>query len=103
MKTKKELNQIILGIIMLLIMHSAVLVILVILAYIIRLFNTLLAANIILPIFYIGLLQLLYVIPAVIWLRQKQQWGRMKGVLVGAGITALLNVGLLALWLLSFK
>lgn len=103
MKTKKQFNNIILGIFLLLGMHSAVFIGLVIIAYIIRLFNTVLAANIIIALFYIGLLQLFYVIPAVIWLRRKQQWGRMKGIIIGAGITALLNVGLLASWLLSFR
>lgn len=41
----------------------------------------------------IGLSQLLYVIPTVINLKRKQKWGVMKGVIIGASITALLSGG----------
>jgi hypothetical protein len=41
----------------------------------------------------VGIAQLLYVIPLVIWFRQRRQWGLMKGVIIGAVITALLNGG----------
>jgi hypothetical protein len=44
-----------------------------------------------------GLTQLLYVIPLVFWLKRRQRWGLMKGVISGAVITALLNGGC---WLL---
>ncbi len=37
------------------------------------------------------LIQLLYVIPATLWLRRQQRIGMMKGMIVGAVITALLN------------
>jgi len=37
------------------------------------------------------LLQLLYVIPLILWLRRRQYLGMMKGVIIGAVITALLN------------
>lgn len=101
MKSKKEINNIILGTFLLLGMHSAAFVVLKILASVILKFNTALAANIIFPIFYIGVLQLLYVVPAVIWLKRKKQTGRMKGVIIGAVITALLNIIFLALLLYS--
>ncbi|MBA3924097.1 MAG: hypothetical protein H0X31_21330 [Nostocaceae cyanobacterium] len=39
------------------------------------------------------LLQLLYVIPLILWLRRRQYLGMMKGVIIGAVITALLNGG----------
>ncbi len=39
------------------------------------------------------LLQLLYVIPLSLWLRRRQYLGMMKGVIIGAVITALLNGG----------
>ncbi|HBE20795.1 MAG TPA: hypothetical protein DEG17_00930 [Cyanobacteria bacterium UBA11149] len=45
----------------------------------------------------IGIAQLIYVIPLIIWLRWKRKWGIMKGVIIGAVITALLNGGC---WLL---
>jgi hypothetical protein len=45
----------------------------------------------------IGLAQAIYVVPAIVVLSRRQQWGLMKGVIVGAVITALLNGGC---WLL---
>ncbi len=40
-----------------------------------------------------GLTQLIYVIPLVLWLKKRERWGLMKGVIIGAVITALLNGG----------
>ncbi len=45
----------------------------------------------------IGLAQAIYVVPVIVLLRRRQRWGLMKGVIVGAVITALLNGGC---WLL---
>jgi hypothetical protein len=45
----------------------------------------------------IGLAQAMYVVPVIVVLRRRQQWGLMKGVILGAVITALLNGGC---WLL---
>jgi hypothetical protein len=42
-------------------------------------------------IFGICLYQLLYVVPAIIVLKEEQRWGAMKGVIIGAVITALLS------------
>ncbi|MEQ9235604.1 MAG: hypothetical protein RIG66_16145 [Coleofasciculus sp. E2-BRE-01] len=39
--------------------------------------------------------QLLYVIPLIIWLKHRRKMGMMKGVIIGAVLTALLNVSLL--------
>ena len=103
MKSKKEINNIILGIFLLLVMHSAAFVILKVLASVIFQFNTTLATYIILPIFYIGVLQLFYVFPAVIWLKRKKQFSRMKGVIIGAVITLLLNIGFLVSLLFSLS
>lgn len=44
-------------------------------------------------VFYIGLFQILYVIPLVFLLGWQQRRGLMKGVIIGAVITALLNGG----------
>lgn len=44
-----------------------------------------------------GLTQLIYVIPLVFLLRWQQRWGLMKGVIISAVLTALLNGGC---WLL---
>lgn len=42
---------------------------------------------------FIGLVQLLYVVPIAIRKRNQQQWESMKGVIIGGVITALLNGG----------
>ena len=39
----------------------------------------------------IGIVQLLYVMPIIIWLRRRQQFALVKGVIIGAVITALVN------------
>jgi hypothetical protein len=41
----------------------------------------------------IGISQLVYVIPIAIQLNRRQQWGTMKGLIIGAVLTALLNGG----------
>lgn len=41
--------------------------------------------------FSLGLLQLLYVIPLALRFKQQQQWEWMKGTIIGAVLTALLN------------
>jgi uncharacterized BrkB/YihY/UPF0761 family membrane protein len=41
----------------------------------------------------VGITQLIYVIPLIIYYRKQQKYGLMKGVIVGAVITALLNGG----------
>jgi hypothetical protein len=50
-------------------------------------------------LFGIGLAQLIYVIPAIIVLKRRRKLGWMKGVIIGAVITALLNGGC---WLIFF-
>lgn len=50
----------------------------------------------------IGIAQLLYVIPVILWLRRQRKWGLMKGVIIGAVLTALLNGGCW-LWLYSIN
>jgi hypothetical protein len=44
-------------------------------------------------VFGIGIFQLFYVVPTVIFLKRKRQFSLMKGVIIGAVITALLNGG----------
>lgn len=39
----------------------------------------------------IGISQLMYVVPYVIRLHRRREWGLMKGVIIGAVLTALLN------------
>lgn len=41
----------------------------------------------------IGLMQFLYVLPLMIWFARKRQFARVKGVVLGAAVTLLLNGG----------
>jgi Na+/proline symporter len=41
----------------------------------------------------LGVLQLLYVVPRSLYLRRRQRWAKLKGVIAGAVIVALLNGG----------
>jgi hypothetical protein len=45
------------------------------------------------PLLIPGISQLVYVIPLALWLRKKRRFELMKGVLIGAVMTALLNGG----------
>ncbi len=42
---------------------------------------------------YIGITQLIYIFPIMILLIRQRNWGVLKGVIIGAVITALLNGG----------
>ncbi|HEY9671807.1 MAG TPA: hypothetical protein V6D11_10205 [Waterburya sp.] len=42
-------------------------------------------------VFSIGVLQLLYVVPLILLFKRQQKWGMMKGMIIGAVLTALLN------------
>ena len=44
-------------------------------------------------IFGIGVAQLIYIIPLIIYLVSRQAWALMKGVIIGAILTVLLNGG----------
>jgi hypothetical protein len=44
-------------------------------------------------VFQIGFSQLIYIVPLCLYLNRKQQWNWMKGIIIGACITALLNGG----------
>lgn len=103
MKPKSKGKRILSGIFLLLLIHIVVILTLRILAYIILIINPTVASYLIFSLFYIGLLQLLYVIPLAILLRRKRQPSKMKGVIIGAVITFLLNIIVLVLWLTSFR
>ena len=53
-----------------------------------------------LGIFGIGIAQLIYVVPAIIVLRRRRHFAVLKGLIIGATITALLNGGC---WLLIYS
>jgi len=54
-------------------------------------------------IFGIGIAQLIYVVPAIIVLRRRREFALLKGLIIGAIITALLNGGCWLLIYLSWK
>jgi uncharacterized membrane protein len=48
----------------------------------------------------LGIVQLIYVIPAIIVLRRRRELALLKGLIIGAVVTALLNGGC---WLLMYR
>jgi Na+/proline symporter len=100
MAQRNDLTSIINGILLVFLIHIAAVGIIIflglILAYVINYPYISLAVYL-----YAGmgfsLIQLIYVIPIVLKLKQQQRWGMMKGVIIGAVLTALLNGGC---WLL---
>ncbi|MBD1905472.1 hypothetical protein NDI37_19775 [Funiculus sociatus GB2-A5] len=95
MRPRNEGLQIVLGFLLLLVIHITVIAIVALIAYIAGRFGDLYFFQPIafISVFYIGLFQILYVIPLVFWLKRQQRWGLMKGVIISAVITALLNGG----------
>jgi hypothetical protein len=101
MSQRNETTQIIYGVLFLFGLHILVITVFSLLGYVlnmlggaaISLLNPLWAV----ALFGIGISQLIYVVPMIIWLKQRQEWGLMKGVIIGAVLTALLNGGC---WLL---
>lgn len=102
MRSRNEFWEIVSGVLFLLGLHIAAIAILAVLAYIFLGLNAMLAQIFFFAIFGIGLFQLLYAIPLAIWLNRKRQSGRMKGVIICAVVTALLNGGCY-LWLFSLN
>jgi uncharacterized membrane protein len=99
MKTKRRFSQqefqkILSGLFLLLGIHLAIFIVLWILASIITTVNIEIAGRLIFTLFYIGIWQLFYAVPLIVRLKRKQQWGRMKGVIIGAVVTALTNISI---------
>lgn len=97
MSQRNETPIIIAGFFLVLGLHILAIVIFSLLAYILNLLGGTTFALInmlwIYAIFGIGISQFLYVVPLIIRLKQQQEWGLMKGVIIGAVLTALLNGG----------
>ncbi|MEG4320985.1 MULTISPECIES: hypothetical protein [unclassified Microcoleus] len=95
-----EIKGIFLGILLLIGLHVAAFILGSIIGYVsvaIGGIGSSIASFLLLSIFGIGLVQIIYVIPAIIILSRQRQFAVMKGVIIGAVITALLNGGC---WLL---
>ncbi|MBD2388787.1 hypothetical protein [Cylindrospermum sp. FACHB-282] len=92
MSEKNELLGFFLGILLLLGMHIVAIAVIFLLVLIVdKIYG-----NYSLNVLLYGILgflfwQLLYVIPVCLWLKRRQAPGMMKGVIIGAVITALLN------------
>ena len=54
------------------------------------------------PVMYIGLSQLVYMIPAVLIFRRRGDTETAKGLIVGASLTFLLNAACNGLWVLNW-
>lgn len=98
MQRRNEVRDILSGVFLLLGLHIAVIAILAVITYLLNSFTNILIQILFFAVFGIGLFQLLYAIPVVIWFNRKRQWALMKGVIIGAVITALLN-GACWIWL----
>lgn len=94
-----NLTSIIDGILLLLVMHIVAVVTIIFLGLILRFVIDERSVVLLVYIAVIGipLIQLIYVIPVVFKLKQSQEWGLMKGVIIGAVLTVLLSGGC---WLL---
>ncbi|MDP5276990.1 hypothetical protein [Chengkuizengella axinellae] len=58
--------------------------------------------SMVMPMFFIGVSQLLYMIPAIVYFSYKDK-GIMQGLCVGAVVTFLLNAACFGLLMLSFN
>ncbi|HLO52372.1 MAG TPA: hypothetical protein VK211_28490 [Kamptonema sp.] len=90
-RRNNEVLGIILGIVLILAIHSLAMVGLIFAANFIPYLNQ--GYNVFFIPASIGLWQMIYVIPLVFLLKKRQRWGVMKGVIACAVLTALLNGG----------
>jgi hypothetical protein len=99
MSRRNETPKIILGILLLLAMHFVLFLLVCLTLFIVSAVPTPISSDykwllvIFIPAGSIAIFQLIYVIPVSLWLKRKRQLGMMKGVIIGAVITALLNGG----------
>lgn len=97
MSPNNESKQIVLGFLLLLGMHIAAItagsLLIGIASVISSSLTNIIGFLMIYSLIGIGLSQLLYVVPVAIVFNRRRQWGLMKGVIIGAVLTALLNGG----------
>lgn len=101
MARRNEVTDIISGVFMVLGMHVLAIVTGTIIAYL-SIFiggklSSVISTILLYALLVIGLSQLVYVVPTILWARSQQKWELMKGIIIGAVFTALLNGGC---WLL---
>ncbi|MFH7027546.1 MAG: hypothetical protein ACHBN1_19630 [Heteroscytonema crispum UTEX LB 1556] len=94
MSQRNEWGRVLTGIFLVFGMHIAAIIIGSVLLYLASVLAIFAMSQILLMAFiFIGVTQLLYVIPLVVILIRQRKWGLMKGVIIGTVITALLNGG----------
>ena len=99
MSRRNETPKIILGLLLLLGMHFMLFLLVCLTLYIVSVVPTPISSDykwlavILIPAGGIAIVQLIYVIPVSLWLKSRRQLALMKGVIIGAVITALLNGG----------
>lgn len=89
MVQRNEILGIVLGILLLFVIHILTVIALLFLSSYLPFFNR--NYNFFFIPVSIGLWQIVYVIPLILLMKRKQQWGLMKGVIICAVLTALLN------------
>ena len=94
MSHRNEVMGIVSGIFLLMGLHLAAIILGIIISSIfIGGIGSYIASFLGLGFFGIGIAQLIYVVPAIIVLRRRREFGVVKGLIIGAIITALLNGG----------
>jgi hypothetical protein len=98
MSQRNENGNILLGMLLLVGMHILLGLLICLILFIISVVPTPISGNYNwLPLLFIlagiGISQLLYVVPVSLWLKSQRRFGLMKGVIIGAVITVLLNGG----------
>ncbi|MGE5655678.1 MAG: hypothetical protein ACM37W_03615 [Actinomycetota bacterium] len=91
---RQEIGMI-LGFLLTLVLHIFALVLLLVLSPYLPYFNE--GYNVFFIPAFIGLWQLFYVLPLIVLFKKQERWGVMKGVIICAVLTVLLNGGC---WLL---
>jgi hypothetical protein len=96
MSQRNEVKGIVLGMLLLIGLHFAALIlgnVVGVISISIGGIGSSIATFLLLSLLGIGIAQLIYVIPAIIIIRRRRHWAVLKGVIIGAVITALLNGG----------
>lgn len=91
MVRRNEILGIVLGVLLLFVIHNLTVIALMFLSSYLPFFNR--NYNFFFIPASIGLWQIVYAIPLILLMKKKEKWGLMKGVIICAVLTALLNGG----------
>lgn len=93
MSNKNQTKGIVLGILLLVCLHVVAVFLISIVGFAYGILGYAIGSLLLVLIFLLGLVQLIYLIPVIIILRWRRRWAVMKGVIICAAITLLLNIG----------